>query len=263
MRSHRLALTAFLLTGTVLLGGCGSGRQTATYDTGAAEQAEATAGAPSSPVVIAAPKGPLVAARDAAAADAAASRKAAAEADAKRKAARKELRKERAEAKRAAVREMLLRGALAAKSKAKDDGAQDATPAPKVDGTAPIGASDVAGSDLATERDRRSDAEARAAVVRFHELLDASDARACDLMTPRLLAEVHGNSPGALDRCRAAVSANTAPVSVVIAESRAHGKRASVAVVSHLGEAQATQTMYLVLVDGTWLIDLVVRKSAS
>jgi hypothetical protein len=68
---------------------------------------------------------------------------------------------------------------------------------------------------------------------------------------------------GTLERCRSAVSANRAPVSVVIAESRAHGKRASVAVVSRMGEAEAAQTMYLVLVDGTWLIDLVVRKSAS
>ena len=82
-------------------------------------------------------------------------------------------------------------------------------------------------------------------------------------MTRRLLQSIYGDQPDALDRCRAAVAAVTAHVTAVIAESRAHGRRATVAVVSRMDDTELAQTLRLVLVDGTWLIDEVQRSSAS
>jgi hypothetical protein len=270
MGSSRLVIAALALVATVLMAGCGSGRNPPSFGAGAtpagAVQAAPTTQAP--PVVVAGPDRKVLEERDAASAAAAAGRAAAAKAEADRKAARDALSDERAKAararERAATREAALRQALAAKARAdKRSQADPASPKPVSQGSQPIGASDVDGADLAAERDRRSDAEARAAVVRFHELLDERDARSCDLLTTRLLTALYGTEADALDRCRAAVRSVTSHVSVVISESRAHGRYATVAVVSRMGDSQVAQTLHLVLVDGTWLIDAIERKPAS
>jgi hypothetical protein len=271
MRSHRFALTTLVLLGTVLAAGCGSGRNTEAF-LPAAEPATASAPVAASAipqVVVAGPKQALIDERDAAAAEAKASRQAAAEADRKRQVARRELRKERAKAKRdrrrAAHREAELQSALVAAEKSKPKPASvpaPATPKPaREPASAPITASDT-GSQLVTERNRRSDAEARAAVLRFHQLLDGRDARSCDMLTAKLLAAVYG-AEDTLGRCRAAVAQIASTVSVVIAESRTSGKASSVAVVTTIGDQQFPQTMHLVLVDGSWLFDAVERRPAA
>lgn len=270
MRSHRFALTTLALLATVLATGCGSGRDSQAF---LPDAAPATASAPPAAsavpqVVVAGPKQALVDQRDAAAADAQASREVAAKAAADRKAAREELRKERAKAKklrkRAAARELALQTALLAetkKSKQSTTSGQPATPKPDREPvSAPISASDT-GSQLVAERNRRSDAEARAAVVRFHELLDRHDARSCDLLTDKLLKAFYGEE-NAMDRCREGAASISAPVSVVIAESRTYGKVSSLAVVTKIGDQEFPQTMHLVLVDGTWLVDAVERRAA-
>lgn len=266
MRSHRLGVAAAALAAAVLAAGCGAGRQSPQFGADAASPSgRAVPAAPVTqppPVVVAGPDRKLIAERDAAAAAAARSEQAADRAEQQRRAARRRLREERRQAagarRRAAAREALLRRALAARREAAGAGAGAGTPSGP---SAPIAASDVTGSSLAADRDRRSDAESRAAVVRFHELLNARDARACDMLTPRLLEAINGSAPGALDRCRAGVRAITAPVSVVIAESRARGNRAVIAAVSRMGDREAAQTLRLVLVDGTWMIDAVERQS--
>lgn len=267
MRSHRFALTTLALLGTVLATGCGSGRDS---DAFLPDAAPATASAPPADtvpqVVVAGPRQALVEARDAAAADAQASRNAAAEAEAKRKATRRKLRQEREKAKRAAAREALLQAALLAETKKNKKpktpavATEVATPKPDREPvSAPISASDT-GSQLIAERNRRSDAEARAAVLRFHELLDNRDVRSCDMLTEKLLTAFYGEENPA-ERCRAAASSITASVSVVIAESRTYGKVSSIAVVTKIGDQEFPQTMHLVLVDGTWLVDAVERRS--
>lgn len=272
MRSHRLVITLLALGASAAVAGCGTGRGNPTFGadpsapgaSGVQAAAPAPAPQPAAPVVIAGPDQKVVAERDAASAAAARSADAAAKAEQRRKDAAKELEDERAKAararRRAAAREAFLRQALAAQAKARQraPATQAATSGPAVatpQHSAPISASDTSGNDLIADRDRRSDAESRAAVVRFHELLDARDARACDMLSPRMLTSVYGTDPGAIDRCRAGVEAIDQRVSVVIAESRAHGKRAVIAVVSRLGDTEVRQTLRLVLVDGTWLID--------
>lgn len=271
MRSHRLAPTALALLATVLATGCGSGRDS---DAFMPDAAPATASAPPAAdavpqVVVAGPKQALVDQRNAAAAEAQASRESAAKAAAERKAARAELRKERARAKRlrkrAAARELVLQTALLAETKKKSkqsaSAGQPATPKPDREPvSAPISASDT-GSQLVAERNRRSDVEARAAVVRFHELLDKQDVRSCDMLTDRLLTAFYGEDKP-MDRCREGAAAIAADVTVVIAESRTFGKVSSLAVVTKIGDQEFPQTMHLVLVDGTWLIDAVERRAS-
>lgn len=272
MRSHRLALTTLALSATLAAAGCGTGRETPNFGAGPGDgpgaivQATPAPGAPA-PVIVAGADQKVLQERDAAQAAAARSREAAAKAEARRRAARRDLREERAKAararKRAEERQALLRDALAAKAAPRRSAAPSARPAPRPRpaADAPIAASDVAGSQLAADRDRRSDAEARAAVVRFHELLDRRDARACDLLTPRMLAASYGEEPGAIDRCRTAAAGIDQRVSVTIDGSAARGKQAMVAVVSHLGDSEVSQVLGLVLVDGTWLIDAAQRRA--
>lgn len=272
MRAHRFALTTLVLLAAVLATGCGSGRDASAF---LPDAVPATASAPPAAgavpqVVVAGPKQALVDERDAAAADAKASREAAAQAAADRKAARQELRKERARAKRlrkrAAARELALQTALLAetrkKSKRPVSSSQPATPKPEREPvSAPITGSDT-GSGLIAERNRRSDAEARAAVVRFHELLDNQDVRSCEMLTDRLLSAFYGDE-NAMDRCREAAASISAAVSVVIAESRTYGKASSLAVVTRVGDQEFPQTMQMVLVNGSWLVDAVERRAAS
>jgi hypothetical protein len=269
MRSHRLAVIVISLASTVLAAGCSAGRDTPTFGAGATPSAGAgVQAAPVTdvpPVIVSAPDAQALRERDAAAADATHSREIAAQARARRNAARHELRKERTKAarahRRAAARERRLRAALGG---ALAPRRSTPAPSPPVSGhSAPIAASDVGGTDLAAERDRRSDTEARASVVRFHELLDQRDAHSCMLLTPRFLHVLYGAEDDAGSRCAEATRSIGAAVSVVIADSRAHGRRASVAVISRMGDAEVAQTLHLLLVDGTWLIDAVERQPAS
>jgi len=268
MRAHRLAITAVLVS-TVLAAGCGSGR-----DSEAFLPDETATTAPAAPreipqVVVAGPKQALLDERDAAAADAQDSRAAAVAADARRKAARRELREERAKSrrvsKRAGTRETKLKAALvtAREKKRAGEKSEAAAPEPQTnEPDAPITASDTTGKDLIAERNRRSDAEARAAVLRFHELLDRRDVRSCDLLTEKLLLKIYGTEDP-MARCHAAVAAISSSVSGVITDSRTNGKASSVGVITRIGEQEQSHTMHLVLVDGTWLFDDVERRTES
>jgi hypothetical protein len=220
------------------------------------------------PVVIGAPDEKVLEERDAAQAAAAANLGAATEAEKKRKEARKDLREERQKAQRAAARaearEARLRKALREAAQQREaEEASAATPKPVTQQAQPITGSSVGAPTLVAERDKRSAAEARAAVVRMHELLNERDARSCDLLTEKLLTAVYGAEDGAIDRCRAAVEATTFPVAVTISETRAHGRAASVAAISKLGDSTFEQTFTLVLVDGTWLVDAIERTPAA
>lgn len=272
MRSHRLALTTLSVAAALFAAGCGSGRDQESFLPDApAAATPSVQGATAIPqVVVAGPKQEILDERDAAKANAAASLDSALAADEKRKATAKQLREEREKAerahKRAARRERALEKELAAaRAQDKADKAQadrvvpDATPKPATD--APITASDT-GSDLIAERNKRADLEARAAVLRFHELLNQRDARSCDLLTDKLLTDFYGAEDPA-GRCRAAVDAISAQVSVVIAESTTYGKASTLAVVTHIGDQDIPQTMHLLLVDGTWRLDAVERRDAS
>ncbi|MEJ7783650.1 MAG: hypothetical protein WKF96_02530 [Solirubrobacteraceae bacterium] len=269
MRSHRIPLIVAALLSTVLAAGCGSGRNAEAFlpDEPATVASAPPAQSEVPQVVVAGPKQALLDERDAAATDAKDSRAATVAAEARRQAARRTLREERAESRRvserAAAREEKLKGALlTAREPRSDTGVEPASPQPDRDtADVPITASDT-GPDLMAERDRRSDAEARAAVLRFHELLDRRDVRACDLLTEKLLVASYGNEDP-LNRCRAAVSSLSSAVGVTIVESRTHGKASSVAVITRIGEQEYPQTMHLVLVNGTWLFDAVERRSAS
>jgi hypothetical protein len=272
MRSHRLAPTLLVLAAlATTAAGCGSGRDTEAFlpdDPPATAQAPSAPAPPAAPVVIAGPQEDVVRERDAASAEAARQRAAAEREETRRRAARKEAREERATARRARrralAREEVLRDALrdARRRRASAPIVTSLQPATRPQASAPITASDVGGS-LAAERNRRSTAEARAAVLRFHDLLDAHDARACDLLTPRLLAATYGAAAGAADRCREAVARTTWDVSATLGESAAQGRYASVAVVSRVDGTEVPQTLRLLLVNGTWMLDAVERKPAS
>lgn len=257
MGSHRKPFAGVALVSAALLAaGCGSGRDTAAFMPDGAPAAESAEPAPREipQVVVAAPKQALVDERAAAAA--------AAE---RRKAARRRLReeRERAQRERAAAREDQPSAApVAARRKLPATDTDTATPEPQVSEPDPPIATSDTGQDLIAERDRRSDAEARAAVLRFHELVDRRDVRSCDLLTRRLLVSTYGTEDP-LGRCRAAVSSLADPVAVTIAESRTHGRASSVAVVTRVGDQEYPQTMHLVLVDGTWLVDRVERRSTG
>lgn len=266
MRSHRLALATLAAATSLLAAGCGTGRDTEAFLPAGSDPATPVAEAPPAPAPV------VVGAPDAAAAPepAAGADRALTQAERERRAARRELREERGKArrarKRAAAREAFLREALSSATRRKTAAKKPAAPAsgsaPASEPSAPITASDVSTRDLVAERNRRSDAEARAAVIRFHELLDRRDVRACSLLTPALLEAVHG-SDRPLERCHEAVAAITADVSVQISESRAHGARAAIAVVSRWGDNEVAQTLRLVLENGTWLIHAVERRQGS
>jgi hypothetical protein len=269
MRSHRLALTTLLVVLTAAAAGCGSGKDTDRFmgSGGTPTPVAATPAAPA-PVVVGAPDADLIEERDAAKAAAEVNLGAAAEAEKKRKEARKDLRVERRKAQRAAeraeAREAKLRKALRAAAKQREaEQAAAATPKPVEQAEQPITGSSIGPSSLVAERDKRSAAEARAAVVRMHELLNERDIRSCDLLTEKLLTTVYGAEDGALERCQAAVAATNFPVAVTVAETRAHGRSASVAAISKLGDSSYEQTFTLVLVQGTWLIDAIERTPAA
>jgi hypothetical protein len=259
------------LTSVALLTGCSSGRHASVYVPNTKPMAGAAVVAPVVAPTPAPAPAPVVAGASAEQ-PAAAPAKDAKRTKAQRAHDRKVLRKERASAararKRAAARQAYLRQKLnearseEAKAKAGQqealDLAADAKPA-KGD-KAPISASDV--SDISqTERDKRSDAEARASVVRFHELLDKHDKRACDLLTPKLLHSIYGDDdPGAGQRCAAGAEGITDRVSVQILRSAASGRHALLDTVTYIGDSSIHQGLALVLVDGTWLIDVVQRQ---
>ena len=260
-------LVPLILTG-LLLAGCGAGRKAAEVYVPEAKAPAESAVVQAVPPVVAGvsaespPKAPTVIAQAAQAP----TDTGAQERQAK---ALKQLRQERAGAerarKRAAAREAALRKALAqARAEAIEQNnaaaaKQQQTPASG--DNSPIGASDVSEVSQA-ELNRRSDAEARAATLRFHELLDDHDARACDALTSRLLRTYYGEDDP-LAKCRATVEAITAPVSVTIVRSYAQNGRATQEVVSRIGESEQAQILRLVLVSGTWLIDVVDRKPAA
>lgn len=266
-RSHRNPLVVAALLSTVLAAGCGSGRDAEAF---LPDEPATPAGAPPAqsevpqPVVAGSGQVPFDE-DDAAASDARDGRAAAVAAKAGPEAARRAPGADQAESgrvnERAAAGEANPQGA--AGERGSDGGAErPAAPRPDPDtADVPRTGSDT-GADLMAERDRRSDAEARAAVLRFHELLDRRDVRACDLLTQKLLVEIHGNEDP-LGRCRAAVSSISSAVTVTIAESRTRGRASSVAVITRIGEQEYPRTMHLVLVDGTWLFDAVERRSAS
>lgn len=261
MASHRLALTTLLAVAAVTAAGCGDGKDTNAFlPTDPPVAATPAAPAPAAPVIVGGPSQEIVAARDLAQAQAADAVRAAQDAEDRRKEARRELREEREKAERARdraeKRQARLRDAL---TDARKDARESARPAAEaapvaVPAEPTIGASDI-DRDLVKERNARSDAEARAAVVRQHELLNRRDAAACEMLTPAALAASFGTEDGAMDRCRAMVGALTEAVSVTIESSRADGRRAVVDIVVHYGETDLPQTLTLKLVDGTWLID--------
>ena len=268
MASHRLILTTLAAAAALTATGCGSGKDTDAFlpTDPPVSAAPSVPPAAAAPVIVGGPSEEIVAERDLAATQAAGAITAAQEADERRKEASRELREEREKAERARerhqARQERLRKALA--EARKDEGADAARPAARPAPAAPkpqatIGASDV-GRDLTDERNARSDAEARAAVIRFHELLDRRDAGSCELLTQVALDALYGTEPGAIDRCRAMVGALSEAVSVTIEASRADRDRALLDIVVHYGETDLPQTMALVLVDGTWKIAAAARR---
>lgn len=259
------------ITSAALLTGCSSGRHAQVYVPDTKPVADAAVAAPVvTPAPAPAPVVAAVSAEQPAAAPATA--KHAKRTKAQRAHDRKLLRKQRASAarahKRADAREALLRKKLnsarseEARAKAERQEALDLAAAskPAKGDKAPVTGSDVTEVSQA-ERDRRSDAEARASVVRFHELLDKHDKRACDLLTPKLLHSIYGDDdPGAGQRCAAGAEGITERVSVQILRSAASGRHALLDTVTYVGDNSIHQGLALVLVDGTWLIDVVQRQ---
>jgi len=185
-----------------------------------------------------------------------------------RRVARREAReakaRERRAQKRAAAREAALRAKLremrrqeaaAAAKQAQSENAQASKP--KTSNNNKISASDV---ETQADRDRRADMEARAAVVRYHELLDHHDASACDLLTPKMIHSFYGDAePAATQHCRSDVQAINARVSVQILRSAASGPHALLDAVTYFATSSVHQGLALVLVDGTWKIDVAKR----
>jgi hypothetical protein len=180
-----------------------------------------------------------------------------------RKVARREAREARAHErrarKRADAREAALRAKLRearrqeAEAAAQQSGSEVVATKPKPADTNSISASDV---ETQAASDRRADSEARAAVVRYHELLDHHDAAACDMLTARMLKSFYGDAgASAMQRCRSDVQAISDRVSVEIVRSAASGHNALLDAITHLGGSSVHQGLALVLVDGTWKID--------
>lgn len=258
-------LTAIALAG--LVSGCSSGRQQAQVYVPETQTPTVAQAAP-------APILPVVTEEEPASATAPAPAGTAAEeaADKRRDArerreARRELREERARAararKRAEAREEALRIQLSeARRRTEGAGTVAAAPAP-AEPSAPITASDVSEAQP-LERNARSEAEARAAVVRFHQLLDNRNSVACWMLTPRMLETYYGkDQTAALHRCRDAVHAIQGKVSVTVTAVEAEGRQATLDVVTRQGDAEQAQTLSMRLVDGSWLLDTVEAKPSS
>ena len=230
-----LRLLPLVLAGALVLAGCGSGRQSSAGFVSAEPVATPTVA--SAAPVVAPPAFGASSARRAAPAAAATAATTADDADARtarraerrRRVAQRRLRHERNAAerasKRAAARERALRRKLAAAR---------VEPAPR---PAPArGNGQITASDVLPDLDAQHASEARAAVLRWHELLDERDAEACSLMTAALLRATFGAEAGAADRCRSAIASFPGPVSVVIDDSSANGARARVHVTSTVGD---------------------------
>jgi len=123
-------------------------------------------------------------------------------------------------------------------------------------------------AEPAAGRDPRVDeANARATVVGFHELLDRHDPAACDLFTPALLrADFGDDAPAATERCRSTVRAISEHVTVVVLSATARGARVAVQVISRIGENEQRQSFQLVRIKPlgsrpeAWLIDAIERQ---
>lgn len=260
------SLAAAVLAGALLLAGCGDGRQSQAFVP--AEPAPTPTVASAAPVAAppvfgthaTANAAPATGEADADADAAKRSARAARRAEHRRQVAQRWLRHERNTAdrarKRGAHRELALRRQLAAaEAKAEAKATPERQAPAQVD--PPITA-----SDIAPNTSTQHNTEARAAVVRFHELLNDRDVESCTLMTPKLLHAIYGKDSGAMARCRSTVGSLTVPVSVVIDDSAAKGSRARVHVISRMGDMEIHQTLRLVLVSGTWLLDAVERDPA-
>lgn len=184
-----------------------------------------------------------------------------------RKVARREERdakaRERRAHKRAVHREAVLRAKLrearrqqaltAAQEQMQSENSQSSKP--KTSDNNKISASDV---ETQADRDRRADTEARAAVVRYHELLDHHDAAACGLLTANMLHSFYGDDdPGATQRCESAAQSINQRVSVQILRSAASGDHALIDAMTYVGTYSVHQGLALVNDNGTWKIDVV------
>jgi hypothetical protein len=263
------ATVAAALVAAAMLAGCSAGRDDSPFipDTQSMPQSPPVVGAaPAAPAAV--PAAPVIsgaATGQAATVDARAADRAIRRAEHQRKVARREEREAKAAkhraAKRAAKREAALRAKL------REARRQDALAAAQqveaeAKPTKPAKTNVISGSSVETkaERDRRADMEARAAVVRYHELLDQRDADACDLLTPRMLHSFYGNDePGATERCRAGVEGINQPIKVQILRSAASGPNALLDTVTYIGDTAIHQGLAMALVDGTWQIDVVKR----
>lgn len=257
---RRIAHAALAAATAAVLGGCADGRSDEPLTRAAAAAPQRVAAAPA--VAAPAPRPPAdaaiatigsgaggTAAAPAAstAADAAASTAAdavAARAHRRAQRARLALREER---KRAKAREKRLRSRLAtARRQRAERASSQKAPAPQ------ISASDVGAPAPVTEDP--DVLSARSQVIAFHRLLDRRAPSACDLMTPRLLADRYG--PGdAAGRCRAAVETIDARVRGRVLAAAARDGIVHVRVRSQMGAYARVQDIDLVLVGGTWRID--------
>lgn len=257
------SLTAAVLAGALLLAGCGDGRQSqAVVPVEPAPTPTVASAAPVAAPPVFGTEATANAAPATGEADAAAAKRSARathRAEHRRQVAQRRLRHERNTAerarKRAVLRELALRRQLAvAKANVK------ATPQQEM--AAPVDPS-IAASDVPPNTAAQHNIEARAAVLRFHELLNDRDVESCTLVTSKLLHAIYGKDPGAMERCRSTVRSLTVPVSVVIDNSAAKGSRARVHVISRIGDQDIHQTLRLVLVSGSWLLDAVEHDPAS
>lgn len=117
--------------------------------------------------------------------------------------------------------------------------------------SAPITASDDSGSE--------AQRAARVIVVRFHDLLNAHDGAACDLLSVHFLAAHFAGDGADAQRanCQAAVESLQTPVSVLVEGSGTESTGVWVRVVSHFGDQDEPRVMHLVVFGRAWLIDSV------
>ena len=262
------AAVAAALVAAAMLAGCSAGRDDSPFipDTQSTPQAPPVVGAaPVAPAAVpATPAVPVTGqsvVTDTAAADRAVRR-----AEHQRKVARREEREAKASkrraAKRAAKREAVLRAKLREARRQEALAAAERAEAQAKPQTKPSTGNKISGSSVETKasRDARADMEARAAVVRYHALLDQRDPAACDLLTPKMLHSFYGaDEPGATERCRAGVEGIDQRVNVQILRSAASGPNALLDTVTYIGETSIHQGLAMALVDGTWKIDVVKR----
>lgn len=136
---------------------------------------------------------------------------------------------------------------------------------------APAVSAPGAPAEPAAGRDPKVDeANARASVVSFHELLDRHDPAACDLFTAAFLRAGFGDDPQvAMERCRSMVRAISEPVTVVVLGGSARGSTAVVEVISRMGSDEQRQTFHLVRIKPqgsrpeAWLIDAIAGQPRS